>query len=203
MAGPETANNSYCGGALIPLFTLGLPSSPTIAVLLGAFIMHGLTPGPTLFVKNPDIVWAIIASMFIGNLLLLIMNLPLAGIWAKIALVPAKLLFPIILIISIIGSYSVKNSLWDVAAMFVFGIVGYVFKKVDIPLAPIVLTFVLGELMENSLLQSLALFEGHFMGFFTRPLSATLLVLSAMILIASFVAGLMKKKDGLSADVEM
>ncbi len=165
--------------------------------------MHGLTPGPTLFVKNPDIVWAIIASMFIGNLLLLIMNLPLAGIWAKIALVPAKLLFPIILIISIIGSYSVKNSLWDVAAMFVFGIVGYVFKKVDIPLAPIVLTFVLGELMENSLLQSLALFEGHFMGFFTRPLSATLLVLSAMILIASFVAGLMKKKDGLSADVEM
>lgn len=203
VAGPETANNSYCGGALIPLFTLGLPSSPTIAVLLGAFIMHGLTPGPTLFVKNPDIVWAIIASMFIGNLLLLIMNLPLAGIWAKIALVPAKLLFPIILIISIIGSYSVKNSLWDVAAMFVFGIVGYVFKKVDIPLAPIVLTFVLGELMENSLLQSLALFEGHFMGFFTRPLSATLLVLSAMILIASFVAGLMKKKDVLSADVEM
>lgn len=203
VAGPETANNSYCGGALIPLFTLGLPSSPTIAVLLGAFIMHGLTPGPTLFVKNPDIVWAIIASMFIGNLLLLIMNLPLAGIWAKIALVPAKLLFPIILIISIIGSYSVKNSLWDVGAMLIFGLVGYVFKKVDIPIAPIVLTFVLGELMENSLLQSLALFEGHFMGFFTRPLSAALLALSIVILIASFIAGLMKKKDRLSADIEM
>ncbi|WP_299092006.1 tripartite tricarboxylate transporter permease [uncultured Metabacillus sp.] len=203
VAGPETANNSYCGGALIPLFTLGLPSSPTIAVLLGAFIMNGLTPGPTLFQSNPDIVWAIIASMFIGNFLLLLMNLPMAGIWAKIAMVPAKLLYPIILIISLLGSYSVNNSLWDVGAMLVFGVIGYFFKKVDIPIAPIVLTFVLGGLMENSLLQSLSMFEGNFLGFFSRPIAGSVLVFSLVVFVFSLVSGFRKKKDLIAGDFEM
>ncbi len=107
--------------------------------------MHGLTPGPALFHEKPDFVWAIIASMFIGNLLLLIMNLPMAGFWAKIAMVPEKLLYPIILAISILGSYTVTNSLWGVGVMFVFGIVGYLLKKLDVPMAPIILTFVLGS----------------------------------------------------------
>jgi putative tricarboxylic transport membrane protein len=202
VAGPETANNSYCGGALIPLFTLGIPSSPVIAVLLGAFIMHGLTPGPQLFQKNPDFVWAVIASMFIGNLMLLIMNLPMAGLWAKIAMVPFKLLFPIILAIAVVGAYSVNNSMFDVGVMIAFGIVGYFLKKVDIPLAPLVLTFVLGKLMESSLLQSLVIFKGNFFGLFTRPISGTLLCVSIVIFAITVIASFRKKRV-LAADVEM
>ncbi|ALS21800.1 tripartite tricarboxylate transporter permease [Paenibacillus naphthalenovorans] len=203
VAGPETANNSYCGGALIPLFTLGIPSSPTIAVILGAFIMHGLTPGPTLFQNNPDFVWAVIASMFIGNFILLIMNVPMAGLWAKVATVPFKLLFPIILMISILGAYSVNNSLWDVGVMLAFGIIGYFMKKVDIPMAPLVLTFVLGKLMEDALMQSLIIFNGNFFSFFQRPISGTILAISILILMISFIAGLKKKKEFLANDVEM
>ncbi|HWQ61924.1 MAG TPA: tripartite tricarboxylate transporter permease, partial [Negativicutes bacterium] len=203
VAGPETANNAFCGGALIPLFTLGIPSSPTVAILLGAFIMHGLMPGPQLFQKNPDLVWAVIASMFLGNIILLIMNLPMAGLWAKILMIPYKLLFPIILIITILGAYSVNNSMFDVGAMIVFGIAGYFFKKVEIPLAPVVLTFVLGRLMEDALLQSLTIFRGDFSAFFTRPISGTMLVLAAIFFIASIVAGFRNKKNALASDVEM
>ncbi|WP_047153879.1 tripartite tricarboxylate transporter permease [Aneurinibacillus tyrosinisolvens] len=203
VAGPETANNSYCGAALIPLFTLGLPSSPTIAVLLGAFMMHGLTPGPILFQSNPELVWAIIASMFVGNLILLFMNLPMAGLWAKIAMIPGKLLYPLILAISVLGAYSVSNSLWDVGVMMGFGIMGYFMKKLDIPMAPIVLTFVLGRLMESSLLQSLKLFNGNFMELFQRPISGGLLILSIIILIVSFVLRIRKTKFIIASDVEM
>ncbi|MBP1154138.1 MULTISPECIES: tripartite tricarboxylate transporter permease [unclassified Paenibacillus] len=203
VAGPETANNSYSGAALIPLFTLGIPSSPTIAVLFGAFIMHGLTPGPTLFQNNPDVVWGIIASMFIGNLILLILNLPLAGMWAKIAMVPAKLLYPIIFAVAILGAFSVNNSLFDVWVMLIFGILGYFMKKLDVPMAPIVLTFVLGQLLESSLLQSMILFEGSLLGFFTRPISVVLLSIAAIILLFSIYAGVKKKKGLLASDVEM
>lgn len=203
VAGPETANNAYCGGALIPLFTLGIPSSPTIAILLGAFIMHGLTPGPMLFQNNPEFVWAIIASMFIGNAILLFMNLPMAGIWAKVATVPFKLLFPIILIISVVGAYTVNNSLWDVGVMIVFGILGYVMKKADIPMAPIVLTFVLGKMLESSLLQSLSMFHGSFFAIFQRPIAGVMLSISIFIFVLSFIAGVMKKKGILASDVEM
>jgi putative tricarboxylic transport membrane protein len=203
VAGPETANNSYCGGALIPLFTLGIPSSPTIAVILGAFMMHGLTPGPTLFQKNPTFVWAVIASMFIGNFMLLIMNLPMAGMWAKVAMVPPKLLYPVILLISVLGAYTANNSLFDVGVMVVFGVLGYIMKKADIPMAPIVLTFVLGKMLESSFLQSLAMFEGKIGMFFQRPISATLISLSILILLVSVIASLTKKRDLLASDVEM
>jgi putative tricarboxylic transport membrane protein len=203
VAGPETANNSYCGGALIPLFTLGIPSSPVIAVLLGAFVMHGLQPGPQLFQKNPEFVWAVIASMFIGNFMLLIMNLPMAGLWAKITMIPFKLLFPIILGVAVVGAYSVNNQLFDVGVMVAFGIVGYFFKKADIPLAPIVLTFVLGKLMEDSLLKSLTIYKGSFSALFLRPISGTLLGAAIVIFLVSFIAGLKKKKEGFAADIEM
>ncbi|PZE21412.1 tripartite tricarboxylate transporter permease [Paenibacillus xerothermodurans] len=203
VAGPETANNAYSGAALIPLFTLGIPSSPTVAVILGAFVLHGLTPGPQLFDKNPEFVWGVIASMFIGNLLLLIMNLPLAGMWAKVALVPYKILFPIILIVSVLGAYSVNNRLWDVGVMFFFGIVGYFMKKLDIPMAATVLTFVLGRLIETSLLQSLAMSDGSFMIFFLRPISAILMVVALTVLAGSIISVVKKKRDVLAADVEM
>jgi putative tricarboxylic transport membrane protein len=203
VAGPETANNAYCGGALIPLFTLGIPSSPTIAVLLGAFMMHNLTPGPQLFQTQPVFIWAVIASMFIGNALLLFMNLPMAGLWAKIAMVPAKLLYPIVLLVSVLGAYTANNNLWDVGLMFVFGVIGYIMKKVDIPMAPIVLTFVLGGMMEKSLLQSLLMLDGHFYGLFTRPISGTLLVIAIIILSFSVYTSVKSKRGMFANDVEM
>ena len=203
VAGPETANNSYCGGALIPLFTLGIPSSPTVAILLGAFIMHGLQPGPQLFQKNPEFVWGVIASMFIGNAILLFMNLPMAGLWAKMTQVPPKLLFPIILAIATLGAYSIKNSVFDIGVMLGFGLLGYLLRKLDIPLAPVVLTFILGGLMESSLSQALVMYQGNFFRFFTNPLTAVLLGLAILILVISIVAGIMKKKSMLASDVEM
>lgn len=203
VAGPETANNSYCGAALIPLFTLGIPSSPTIAILLGAFIMHGLQPGPQLFQKNPEFVWGVIASMFIGNAILLFMNLPMAGIWAKLTRIPTKLLFPIILAIAVLGAYSIKNSVFDIGVMLAFGLLGYLLKKLDIPLAPVVLTFILGGLMESSLSQALVMYQGNFFRFFTNPMTATLLGLAIFIIVASAIAGIMKKKDTFASDIEI
>ncbi|HWQ74998.1 MAG TPA: tripartite tricarboxylate transporter permease [Syntrophomonas sp.] len=194
VAGPEAANNAYCGGALIPLFTLGIPTAPTMAVLLGAFVMHGLTPGPMLFQRNPDIVWGIIASMFIGNTLLLLMNLPLANVWAKITTVPFRLLFPIIFIIMIVGTYSLNNSLFDVGALLVFGVIGYILKKADFPLAPIILAYVLGDLMEKTLLQSLTMFKGNFFAFFTRPLSGTILVIAITAILYSVISSIRNKR---------
>ncbi|WP_248925837.1 tripartite tricarboxylate transporter permease [Paenibacillus hamazuiensis] len=203
VAGPETANNSYCGGALIPLFTLGIPSSPTIAIILGAFMMHGLTPGPTLFENNPVFVWGVVASMFVGNIALLFMNLPMAGWWARIAMIPPKLLYPLILVISVVGAYTANNSLFDVGVMLVFGILGYLMKKTDIPMAPIVLTFVLGKMMESSLLQSLKLLDGSFLRLFERPISGMILGLAIVILLFGTISGFRKKGRGYSADVEL
>ncbi|MDF2572908.1 MAG: transporter, partial [Sporomusa sp.] len=201
VAAPETANNAYAGAALIPLFTLGIPSSPAITVLLGAFIMHGLTPGPTLMQKNPEFVWGIIASMFIGNLLLLIMNLPLANVWARITMIPFKILLPNVLIIMILGAYSISNSMFDVMAMFAFGVLGYFMKKVQFPLGPVLLSFVLGKILENSLLKSLTIFGGSFSLFFSRPISATLLIIAIMIIAVSIYFGY--KEKGIASDAEM
>lgn len=201
VAAPETANNAYAGAALIPLFTLGIPSSPAITVLLGAFIMHGLTPGPTLMQKNPEFVWGIIASMFIGNLLLLIMNLPLANVWARITMIPFKILLPNVLIIMILGAYSISNSMFDVMAMFAFGVLGYFMKKVQFPLGPVLLAFVLGKILENSLLKSLTIFGGSFAPFFSRPISATLLIIAIMIIAVSIYFGY--KEKGIASDAEM
>lgn len=203
VAGPETANNAHSGAALIPLFTLGIPSSPTIAVLLGAFMLHGLSPGPALFEENPTFVWGVIASMVIGNIILLIFNLPLAGMWAKITLVPYKLLFPLILIFTIIGTYSINNSLWDVGVMVVFGVIGYLMKKLEIPAAVTVLTFVLGSQIEASFLQSLATSQNGVLIFFQRPISAFLMFLGLIILLASTVGGIKKKKALLEDDFEV
>lgn len=204
VAGPETANNAYCGGALIPLFTLGIPCSPTIAIIMGAFIMHGLTPGPTLFLNNAEFVWGVIASMFIGNAILVIMNVPLAGYWAKIATIPSKLLYPIILIICILGAYTVGNEVWDVGVMLCAGIAGYFMTKLDIPMAPIVLTFVLSRMMERALLQSIKMFDGNVLLIFQRPLCAIMLGLAAIVLILSIIAAVKEKRAAFASDdVEM
>ena len=194
IAGPETANNAHAGAAMIPLFTLGIPSSATVALLLGAFIMHGLTPGPALFEKNPQFVWGVIASMFIGNAILLFFNLPMANFWAKLILIPYKILYPIILIITIIGAYSISNSFWSVGMMLVFGVIGYFFKKLEIPLAAITLSFVLGTQIELTLLQSLSASNNGMLIFFTRPISAAIMALSAIVITFSIVSRLRKAK---------
>jgi len=200
VVGPETANNAHANGALIPLFTLGIPSSPTVAVIMGAFMMHGLIPGPFLFQEHPDIAWGVIASFVIGNLMLLILNLPLIGIWVKILKIPYGLLFAIILAFMIIGSYSVNNSVFEIGIMVVFGIVSYFLRKMDFPMAPLVLTLILGPQMERSLRQSLEISQGSFAIFIETPLSAVLFAIAAVILIAPAFKSLRKGKNSISGE---
>ncbi len=185
VAGPETANNSYANAALIPLFTLGLPGSPTIAILMGALIMNGLMPGPLLFSQHSQFVWAVIASLYIGNVILLILNLPLVGLWAKLLKIPYESLVVLILVFCVIGAYSLNNSVFDIGVMIVCGILGYVFKKLDFPMAPAILTLILGPLMERSLRESLSIAQGDYSIFFTRPISLVLLIITAIILATS------------------
>jgi putative tricarboxylic transport membrane protein len=185
VAGPETANNSYANAALIPLFTLGIPGSPTIAVLMGAFMMNGLIPGPFLFVEHSEFVWAVIASLYIGNAILLILNLPLIPLWVSILRVPYSILFALILGFCVVGCYSLESSTFDIGVMMVFGMVGYVFKKLDIPLAPLALTLILGPLMEKGLRQSLEISRGDFSIFFTRPISLGLLIIATLFVLSA------------------
>lgn len=183
VAGPETANNSHANAALIPLFTLGIPGSPSIAILLGAFMMNGLAPGPLLFRENPELVWTVIASFYIGNAMLLILNLPLIPMWVAILRIPYSILFALILAFMLIGSYSLSNSMFDVGTLILFGVLGYIFRKADFPLAPAALTLILGPLLERRMRLALELSGGDFGIFFTRPVSAVLLVLAAAIVL--------------------
>ena len=185
VAAPETANNAYANAALIPLFTLGLPGSPTIAILMGALIMNGLMPGPLLFKQHAAFVWAVIASLYIGNVILLVLNLPLVGWWAKLLKIPYQTLLVLILVFCIVGAYSLDNNVFDVGVMIVCGIFGYIFKKLDFPLAPAILTLILGPMMERSLRESLSISQGDYTIFFTRPISLFFLIVTAIILITS------------------
>jgi putative tricarboxylic transport membrane protein len=181
VAAPEAANNSETGGALIPLFALGIPGSGTTAVLLGALILYGLDPGPLLFRENPDIVWPIIASMYIGNVMLLILNLPLVPVFASVLRIKYHLLYPGILIISVVGVYSVNNKVFDVLLLAFFGLLGYGMRKVDIPAAPLVLAFVLGPLAERAIRQSLIISQNDWTIFLTRPIALGFIVLAALM----------------------
>jgi putative tricarboxylic transport membrane protein len=182
VSGPETANNAYANASMIPLFALGVPSSPTIAVLMGAFIINGLTPGPFLFQERPDLVWAVIASFFIGNVMLLALNLPLVGLWARMLRVPFSYLCVGVLIFCIIGSYSLKQSVFDVWVMLGFGLIGYVLRKLDFPLAPAILALILGPMMEKSLRTTLEISGGSFMIFLQRPVALALLLVPVIVL---------------------
>ncbi|BBY89661.1 MULTISPECIES: tripartite tricarboxylate transporter permease [Mycolicibacterium] len=184
VAGPETANNAHANGALIPLFTLGIPASPTIAVLMGAFLQQGLTPGPTLFAEDAPIAWAIIASLFIGNVILLALNVPLVKLWTSILRIPYPVLAAIILLFLVVGSYTINFTVFDVFVMIGAGLLGLAMRRLDIPLAPLVLTLVLGPLMERSLRESLELSLGDPTVFLTRPISAVLLVIAALIVLS-------------------
>ena len=181
VAGPEAANNSATAGAFIPLLTLGLPSNAVMAILLGALMIYGMPPGPNLISAHPQLFWGTIASMYIGNVLLLVLNLPLIGLWVKILKIPYPILFPLILLFCLIGAYSLNANVVEVGLMIFFGILGYLMKKFKYDGAPLVLAMVLGPLLDNSLRQSLLLSGGSAMIFFTRPIC--LAVFSAVIVI--------------------
>ncbi|MBD3625515.1 MAG: tripartite tricarboxylate transporter permease [Rhodobacteraceae bacterium] len=190
VAGPETANNASANAALLPLLTLGIPGSATTALLMGAFLINGIAPGPFLFQDHPDIVWTLIASMVIGNVILLVLNLPLVGLWVKILYIPYPLLMVVILVFTIVGSYSLNGSMFDVWTMLGFGVVGYLMRKADFPMAPIALTLVLGPYFEQSLRQSLVLSRGDFMIFFRSGISTTLVVLAVCTITLLVARGL-------------
>jgi putative tricarboxylic transport membrane protein len=195
VASPESANNACTSGAMVHLLALGIPGSGATAVMLGALMMFGLKPGPMMFHTNPDLVWALIASMFIGNAILIVMNLPMIPLFALGLRIPYRYLYPGILLICIIGAYSLSSSVYDVWVMMVFGIIGYFMKKYDIPGAPMVIALILGPLLENNLHRALALSHGDITVFFTRPISATLLGIAAVLTIGfSFKTVRIKRK---------
>ena len=183
VAAPEAANNASTGGAMIPLLTLGIPGSGTTAVLLGVLTLFSLQPGPLLFTKNPDFVWGLIASMYIGNVMLLVLNIAFVPAFVAVLKIPYRVLAPLIAIFCMVGVYSVNNSVLDLWLMFAFGIVGYIANKMTYPLAPLVLGLVLGGYLEVSLRQSLKMAQGDMTIFFTRPLSATIIAIAAIIIL--------------------
>jgi putative tricarboxylic transport membrane protein len=189
VAAPEGANNAAAGGAMVPLLTLGIPGSGTTAVLLGALLIHGLRPGPLLFQNNPGFVWGVIASMYIGNVMLLILNLPMVGVWASLLRVPYRILMPLIVTISAVGVFATDNNVFDMWVMFAFGIIGYLMRKLDFPAAPAVLGLVLGPMVERSLRQSLTISHGSLSIFFTRPISAVLTIAALLSLFAPLMRG--------------
>jgi putative tricarboxylic transport membrane protein len=187
VAAPESANNSAATAAFIPMLTLGIPSTATIAVLLGALTIYGVNPGPLLMQNHPDVFWGTITSMYTGNVMLLILNLPLIPIWVKVLKVPYPLLSPLILLFCLIGAYSINGNIVDVIIMIIFGIAGYMMKKLEYEGAPLILAFVLGPLFENALRQSLMMSRGSFSIFFARPISLVLILTAAMVLISPLV----------------
>jgi len=184
VAGPEAANNAAAAGVLVPLLTLGLPSSATAAVLLAAFQQYGLQPGPLLFSSRPDLTWTLIASLYIGNVMLLVLNLPLVGIWARVMLVPRPLLFGTILVLASLGAYSLNGSMLDLVLLYVVGAIGCLMRVYEVPLVPAVLGLILGPLAELQCRRALAISEGEATVFVTRPMCAALLLLAGAALIA-------------------
>jgi putative tricarboxylic transport membrane protein len=183
VAAPEGANNATCSGGFVPLFAFGLPTGPALAVLLGGLMMYGLQPGPMLFRNNPQFVWAVIASMYIGNVILLVLNLPLVGMWARIALLPFPILGPLIILFSVIGAYSIRFLAFDVWMALIFGVVGYLMRKLGFPMAPMVLATVLAQMLEASLQQSLLISRGSPLIFFSRPIAAAFMALALFSII--------------------
>lgn len=187
VAAPESANNAASGGAMIPLLTLGIPGSGTTAILMGALMMYNVQPGPLLFEDHPQVAWGLIASMFIGNIMLLILNLPLVKVFAKIIETPKKYLIPMIIAVSIFGVYAVQVSTNDLLLLLGCGVFGYFLSKHDYPIAPLVLGLVLGPMVENNLRRALTISNGDYGVFFTRPISLVFLLITALWLVIPFM----------------
>ena len=195
VAGPEAANNAGAQTSFIPMLTLGIPTTPVMALMVAAMMIHNIQPGPQVMSSNPALFWGLIASMWIGNLMLVVLNLPLIGIWIKLLSVPYRVLFPAILLFCCVGAYSINNNIFDVFMTIPFAILGYLFKKFDCEPAPLLLGFVLGKLMEEFLRRAMTISRGDPMVFLTRPLSATLLALAVLLLVIVFLPSIAKKRD--------
>jgi putative tricarboxylic transport membrane protein len=203
VAAPESANNSAAQGAFIPLLTLGIPSNVVMAMLLGALIIHGVTPGPLLLTNHPQVFWGVVGSMYIGNVMLLILNLPLIGLWVQLLRVPYPVLMPLIIIFCVVGVFTINNSTMDVFFMLIFGVVGYLMKKLRYDAPPLILAFVLGPMLEYSLKQSLMVSKGSFAIFFSRPISALCLFTAFVLLILPMIPRLRKKRPGATHESDM
>ena len=193
VAGPESANNAAAGGSLIPLLSLGIPPNPVMAMLFSALIIHGIQPGPLLIKNHPELFWGLVSSMYIGNVLLLVLNLPLIGIWVQVLKIPYKVLFPLIILFCLIGVYSMNGVVFDLYVMIFFGAGGYLMRKFGYEPAPLILAYVLGPMLEQNLRQSLLISQGSFMIFITRPISAAFL-LAAFLLLVSNVLPFVRKR---------
>jgi putative tricarboxylic transport membrane protein len=196
VAGPESANNAGASAAFIPMLTLGIPATPAMAVLLGALMLFGVQPGPMFMQKAPDIFWGTVTSMYTGNVMLLILNLPLIAIWVKMLKIPYPLLFPMILLFCLIGAYSINNTVTDIVIMNVFGVVGYLMKKLEYEAGPFILAFILGPMFENTLRQSLMMSKGSFSIFFTRPITLGFVVAAALMIVSPV---LLKKRPAIGS----
>jgi len=195
VAGPESANNAGAQTSFIPLLTLGIPSNAVMALMVGAMMIHGIVPGPQVMTERPELFWGLIASMWIGNALLVLLNLPLIGLWVRLLKVPYRLLYPAILLFCCIGIYSVNQSAMEVAFAVGFGVLGYLFIKLDCEPAPLLLGFVLGPLMEENLRRAMLLAHGDATVFLTRPLSAALLALTVLLIAVLVLPAVRKTRD--------
>ncbi|MCC2687274.1 MAG: tripartite tricarboxylate transporter permease [Rhizobiaceae bacterium] len=195
VAGPEAANNASAAGVLVPLLTLGLPTSATAAILLAAFQNYGLQPGPLLFINSGDLVWGLIASLYIGNLMLVVLNLPLVGLWVRLLLIPRPYLYSGILIFALIGIWGVSNSWVDLLLMLVIGVMGYVMRVYDFPIAPVLIGLILGPMAETELRRALSISQGDPLALVSSPISATMLALSAAVFVLPILFKWMRSSD--------
>ena len=195
VAGPESANNAGAQTSFIPMLTLGIPSNPVMALMIGALIIQGIVPGPNVVNEQPNLFWGIVASMWIGNFMLVVLNLPMIGIWVRLLTVPYHILFPLIVGFCCIGVYSVNNNSIDVFTMALFGLIGYALVKLDCEPAPLLLGFIIGPMLEEYLRRAMLISRGDPMVFFTRPISATMLALAALALIVVLLPSVRKKRE--------
>ena len=202
VAAPESANNSAAQSSFIPLLTLGIPSNVVMAMLLGALIIHGVTPGPLLLAQHPEVFWGVVASMYLGNIMLLVLNLPLIGMWVQCLKVPYPIMMPLIILFCMVGAYTIANSVMDVFFMLVFGLVGYFMKKLKYDAPPFILAFVLGPMLEYSLKQSLVISRGSFSIFWSRPISATCLGFAVVLLVIPLLPKLGRRRPGATIESE-
>ena len=193
VAGPESANNAASSSSFIPLLTLGIPCNATIAMIYAALLIQGVTPGPLLLSQHPDVFWGVVASMYIGNVILVILNLPLVNMWVKLLRVPFGILGPMIVLVTTVGSFSLENSMFNVYSFVIFGVIGYILRKLEFDPGPLLMAFILSPLMESSLRQSLMLSGGSFSIFVTRPISAAILTVFVLVLLGNLVSFIRKR----------
>ena len=197
VAGPEAANNADAQCKFIPMLTLGIPASGTMALMLGALMVHGIVPGPTVMTQKPDLFWGLIASMWIGNLMLVVLNLPLIGLWTSLLKVPYRMLFPAIIAFSCIGIYSLQNNAFELYLTAFFGVVGFLWMKLKCPAAPMLLGFVLGPMMEENLRRALLMSRGDPSVFITQPISLGFLIATALIVVVMLMPALQKRRSNI------